>query len=79
MIRFGKAPALAEASTYACAPQPAGCSTRASPEVCGVTGVWQVTDADIGRPATLLLGCKRRATRFTLVTVLGLIVKCCSF
>jgi hypothetical protein len=28
---------------------------------CGVTGVWQVTEADIGRRATLLLGSKRRA------------------
>jgi hypothetical protein len=79
MIRFGKAPALAEATTYAWAPQPAGCATLASQRRAAVTGFWQVPDADIGRPATLLLGCKRRTTRFTLATVLGLIVKWCSF
>ena len=61
MLPFGKAPFLSEATTYVRVLLNRRAAQPLPRKGCGVTGVWQVTDGDIGRPATLLLGCKRRA------------------
>ena len=61
MLSFRKGASSLRSNHLRACPPTGGLLNPCLAKGCGVTGVWQVTDADIGRPATLLLGSKRRA------------------